>query len=149
VRRVLGGGVIADRETVRLNLDEVTTDLADFHAAVDEAAIVAAYTGEFLPEDRYDDWTGPTRDEARSRFVSAARDLATRYREQKRYRESAELSRRLIETDRYDEDAHRMLVETLVAAGEPGEAGHAHAAWSAAMAKLGIDVEPMGSGGRS
>ncbi len=149
VRRVLGGGVIADRETVRLNLDEVSTDLDRFHAAKDEPAIVAAYTGEFLPEDRYDDWTGPTRDEARSRFVSAARNLATRYSEQKHYQRSAELSRRLIEADKYDEAAHRMLVENLVAAGERGEARHAHAAWSTAMAELGIEVEPMGSGDRS
>ena len=73
VRRVLHGGVIADRQTVKLNLDEVSTDLEDFMTAVDETAIITAYTGEFLPEDVYDDWSSGTRDEVRSRFVDCRR----------------------------------------------------------------------------
>ena len=60
VRRALGGGIDADRQTVRLDLDEVSTDLEELYAANDDDAVVAAYTGEFLPEDRYDDWTNGT-----------------------------------------------------------------------------------------
>ena len=143
VRRVLGGGVVADRQSVRLDLDEVATDLDSFHAAPDEAAVVAAYTGEFLPEDRYEDWTAGTRDEVRSRFVVAARNLAGRAFERGEWQRCAELGRRLIEVDPYDENAYRLLVDALTAAGEPGEARQAHAAWSTAMAELGVEVDTL------
>ena len=70
---MLGRGVIADRQTIALDLDEVSTDLDDLHRATDDNAVVAAYTGEFLPEDAFEDWSAPARDEARARFVAAAR----------------------------------------------------------------------------
>jgi pimeloyl-ACP methyl ester carboxylesterase/DNA-binding SARP family transcriptional activator len=143
VRRVLGGGVIADRQSVRLDLDEVSTDLEALHDAADDAAIVAAYSGEFLPEDRYDDWTVGTRDEARSVFVAAARRLADGAARRGDHREAAAQARRLIQADRYDESAHRSLVGSLLAAGEPGEARRAHAAWTAAMGELDIPVPPL------
>lgn len=143
VRRVLGRGVVADRETVRLDLDEVSTDLEDFYKATDDAAIVAAYTGEFLPEDRYDDWSGPVRDEARTRFITASRRLA----EQERLRgdplAAAAAARGIVEADRYDDDAHRVVVEALLEAGEVGEARRAHEAWTTAMAELDIAVDPF------
>lgn len=143
VRRILGGGIVADRQTVRLDLDEVSTDLEDFYRATDDRAVVAAYPGEFLPEDRYEDWTRPARDEARTRFVAAVRRLADLERERGNYLRAVELGRRLVEADPYDEAAHRLIVDSLVAAGEPGEARRAHEAWAFAMAELGITIEDM------
>ncbi|MDJ0664983.1 MAG: alpha/beta fold hydrolase [Acidimicrobiia bacterium] len=145
VRRVLGGGVIASREAIQLDLAAVDSDLERFHAAEDDAAVVAAYGGEFLPEDVYEDWTGPVRDEARARFVSAARRLASHHLDHSRYQLAAEVARRLIVIDRYDEAAHRLLVEVLLAAGEQGEAQRAHATWRAAMAELDIEIAPFDS----
>lgn len=139
VRRILRGGVIADRATVRLDLDEVSTDLEDFYKATDDAAVVAAYTGEFLPEDRYEDWPGPARDEARSRFVAAAQ----RHAAAMQHRESelaAAIARRLIEEDRYDEASHRLLISALVQDGQSGEARRAHQSWAEAMAELDATV---------
>lgn len=143
VRRVLRGGVIADRETVRLDLDEVTTDLEAFHKATDDAAVVAAYTGEFLPEDHYEDWTAATRDEARARFVLAARRVAEQELAAGRHGRAAELGYRLIESDRYDEGAHRLVVTALVAAGERAEAERAHQTWVTALAELDVDAPPL------
>ncbi len=143
VRRLLGGGVAADRESVRLDLDNVTTDLEDFHRALDDAAVVAAYTGEFLPEDVYEDWSAPTRDEARTRFVAAARRLADRERDMANPLRAAELYRRIVAVDRFDDHAHRSLVAALAEAGEHGEARRAHAAWAEAMAELDVVVEPF------
>ena len=145
VRRVLGGGVVASRESVQLDLDEVDTDLERFYAAADDAAVVAAYDGDFLPEDVFEDWSGPVRDEARSRFVSAARRLATRHLEQGRAALAAEVAHRLILVDRYDDAAHSLLVDALRSAGESGEAKRAHAAWAAAMAELDIEIDPFES----
>ena len=140
LRRVLGGGVVADRQTVRLDLDEVDTDLERFYGATDDAAIVAAYAGPLLPGDIYEDWTTAPRDEARSRFVTAARTLATAALERRDHRVAATTARRLIEADEYDGDAHRLLVTTLLAAGETREAVRAHDVWRVHMNELGVTV---------
>ena len=113
------------------------------HKATDDAAIVAAYTGEFLPEDRYDDWTTATRDEARARFVLATRRLADQELRAGRHRRAAELGYRLLEADRYDEAAYRLVVTAMVAAGEPAEAERAHGTWVAALGELGVEVPPL------
>ena len=143
VRRILGGGVIADRQTVRLDLDEVSTDLEEFAAAVDDAAIVAAYGGELLPEDRYEDWVGPSRDEAQTRFVTAGKRRASLAIGHGDFADAARLTVRLIDADRYDEAAHQMRIHALASAGEIGAARHAHAAWAAAMSEIGVDVAPF------
>ncbi|MCB1247165.1 MAG: alpha/beta fold hydrolase [Acidimicrobiia bacterium] len=140
VRRVLGGGVNADREAVRLDLGEVRTDLEDLYEASDDAAIVAAYTGEFLPEDVFEDWTVGPRDDARTRFVTAARRLLHAAAGRGEHARAAGLARRLISLDRYDDDAHRALVLELDRLGEAGEARHAHTAWREAMAEIGLTV---------
>ncbi len=143
VRRVLDGGIIADRQTVALDLDHVSTDLEDFFGAADNEAIVAAYPGEFLPEDVYEDWSTGVRDEARARFVTAARRLGAAAAGTGDPDRAAELARRLIETDPYDEQAHRLLVEALVGGGAVREAARAHEAWVTALDELGITVEPF------
>lgn len=143
VRRVLGGGVIADRSTVALDLDEVTTDLEELYQASDDEAIVAAYTGELLPEDRYDDWASGPRDEARVRFRAAAGREAAVAIDSGRWEEAAGLARRLIEADRYDDDGHRLLVLALGRAGLERDAELAHARWVEAAAEMGTTPPPL------
>jgi pimeloyl-ACP methyl ester carboxylesterase/DNA-binding SARP family transcriptional activator len=149
VKRVLGGGVVADRQTVRLDTGEVATDLEEFYAAKDDDAIVAAYGGEFLPEDRYEDWTNAGRAEARTRFVTAARRVADRERSHGNHLQAAATRRLLLAADGYDEAAHHALVEELAAAGEANEARRAHAAWAAAMAEIDVEVAPFEQVARS
>ena len=119
----------------------MSTDLEEFFEASDDEAVVAAYAGEFLPEDVYDDWTAGTRDEARSRFLAAVRRLAERAAQDGDHGRAALLARRLIGVDRYDESAHRMLVVELQRSGEVGEARRAHQAWEAALGEIGVDVD--------
>lgn len=140
VRRVLGGGVIADRQSVRIDLDSVATDLEDFYLASDDAAIVAAYAGDFLPENRYDDWTTGVRDEARARYIAAARRAAEREAEAENHEQAVVMARKIVAIDPYDDHAHQLIVEQLTAAGEIGAARDAHQSWSTAMSELGIDV---------
>jgi DNA-binding SARP family transcriptional activator len=144
-RRALGGGIVADRDAVRLNLDEVSTDLERFYRADDEATIVSMYTGSFLPEDIYEDWTAGPRDDARTRFVTAARALAQRSLQTGDQLRAIELARRLIETDPYDDHAHRLLIRSLAASNERGEAARAHTTWAETMAKIDIEVPPLQS----
>jgi DNA-binding SARP family transcriptional activator len=116
VRRILGGGVIADRQTVALNLDEVSTDL-ELLFSDDDEAVVEAYAGVFLPDDLADEWTSAPREQARSAFVAAARRLVQQAQSTSGDDTVIDLARRMIVADRYDESAHRLLVETLRATG--------------------------------
>ncbi len=147
VRRVLHGGVIADRDSVRLDLREVDTDLEALFRAADDAAIVAAYPGPVLPEDVYESWTADVRAEAQTRFVIAARREAQRLLESGDLGAAVRLSLRLRDVDGFDEDAHRVLLTALRRVGAAGEAERAHEAFVAAMAELGLpapDLETFG-----
>lgn len=140
VRRVLRGGVMADRQIVCLDLDEVDTDLEDLLTATDDESIVDIYSGEFLAEDRYDDWTEGPRSEARATFAAAARRLASTMLTDGRERQAVDVARRLIAANRYDEDARALLVNALRSSGDVAEARQAHTAWTEAMAEIGVDV---------
>lgn len=143
VRRVLGGGVIADRRTVALNLQEVTTDLEALFNAADDEQVIAAYTGEFLPEEVDDGWAIGARHEARATFTAAARRRAATALEDDDHDTVASLARRLIEVDRYDEAAHRLLVLSLLAAGETSTARSAHQVWVRYLAEIDVTVPPF------
>ena len=136
VRRILGGGVIADRSSIRLDLDHVNVDIERWFALTDDAAIVAGYVGELLPDDRYDDWSNGLRDESRARFGAAACRLA----ERSRPNEAIELWRRTLAHDSHDEGVHRSLVATLRAEGRLGEARAAYQTYVAAMDDVGVDA---------
>ena len=136
MRRILRGGVIADRSSVRLDLDHVDVDLERWFALTDDAAIVAGFHGELLPEDRYEDWSVPLREEVRARFAVAARRLA----EVSDATDAIEVWRRLLAQDPYDEAAHRSVVSTLRAEGRLSEARVAYQTYVAAMDDLGVDA---------
>lgn len=142
VRRVLGGGVIADRQTVSLNLKEVSTDLEDLLCSTDDQQIVATYTGEFLPEETDEEWAAGARDEARAMFTAAARRLAATASNDGDHDEAAALARQLIEVDRYDEAAHQLLVDALLASGDAAAARRAHQRWTTCLDEIDITVPP-------
>lgn len=143
VRRVLRGGVIADRESVRLDLQEIHTDLEDLFQADDDEDVVAIHAGPFLPDDVYEDWAGGTRDEARSRFLLAARRLADRALATEDTARAVSLAHRMLGLDRYDEHGHRLLVTALLRAGDTRGTAHAHRSWTDAMAELDLPVPDL------
>lgn len=142
VRRVLDGGVSSDRQTVSLNLSEVSTDLTDFFDAEVDDEIVDLYTGEFLPGDVYDDWTTPIRNGVRSRFTLAARRVAEANIVANPAR-AVDVAHKLVAADTYDGEARRTLVRALVAAGERREAERAHADWERVFTEMGFDTPPF------
>lgn len=143
VRRVLGGGIVSDRQSVRLDFDELSTDLADFHASADDEATVAAYDGVFLPDDLYDDWTSPVRLESQTRFVEAALRLAREAAAGTEHDRAAELAARIVAADPFHEGAHDLLVRSLIASGQIGAARDAHDAWTQTMAELDVPTPPF------
>ena len=141
VRRILGGGIVADRASVRLDLHEVRLDLDDLRRAVaadDRAQVMELYAGEFLPEDLYEDWSAPARDRARRAFVRAAHDLATAAAANGDYEHASDCAGRILMADPFDEGGHRQLIAALAAEGRLGEARHAYEAYVDRMRELAV-----------
>lgn len=143
VRRVLLGGVVADRAHVRLDLNEVSLDLVDFDRAEDSGAVVAACTGAFLPADDALTWSAATRAEVAARFAGAAARAGAAALAAGRPGHAAELARRLLEAESLDLRGHELLVTALLDTDQHEEAATAHAAWAAAGEELGVRVAPL------
>jgi pimeloyl-ACP methyl ester carboxylesterase/DNA-binding SARP family transcriptional activator len=146
IRRVLGGGVIADRDAVRLDLDAVALDLVglrDAIAAGDDLEVVARAAGPVLPEDAYEDWAIAARARFGVAVASARRRLAADAADQQRWDDAAEHANALLELDEFDERAHEVLVRSLVAGGRHGEAKLAVERYRACMAELGVQPREL------
>jgi len=101
------------------------------------------YAGDFLEEDRYEDWAVPLREEARAAYLAVTRtlariaagagddDLAVRYH------------LRLLERDPYDEEAHIGLVLALARAGRHGEARRRYRLYTERMTEIGVEAAPF------
>ncbi len=117
--------MVADRQTVALDLASVAVDVESFMRADVDARIVELYDGEFLVEERYEDWATPLREEAQNplhRRRPSAASIVVRWR---RNRAAATLARRLIESDPYDVTAREGLAKALEGMGDPAAAARA------------------------
>lgn len=134
---------------LRLSLDAVELDVESFLTTAqtglrlwssgsgDEALPLlelaeAAYTGDFLEEDRYEDWAEPLRNEARAVYIEVLRALADATKASKYFL-------RIIDRDPYDESAHLGLVTALEAAGSRGEARRAYRTYLSRMQQIGAE----------
>jgi ATP/maltotriose-dependent transcriptional regulator MalT/DNA-binding SARP family transcriptional activator len=150
---------VAGKDALRLELSEVEVDvehfLGDATRALDRQtkgrlaeaqpfleAAKAAYAGEFLEEDQYEDWAIPLREEVRAIYQSVLRALAESATAVADYDAAARYHLRLLERDPHDEDAHLALVSTLVRAGHHGEARRRYHAYVNRMDELGIEPAP-------
>jgi pimeloyl-ACP methyl ester carboxylesterase/DNA-binding SARP family transcriptional activator len=144
VRRVLGGGVVADRDAVRLDPDTVSIDLAQFRAALAAGRLgqaVAMYRGPFLPEDLYEPWADGPRDRSQAGYVAALGSLANHAAQRDDHDTVIELAQRLLEADPYNTDGHRRLIEALDGSGQHGAAQRARDRYRQHMSELGV-AEP-------
>lgn len=149
IRRVLRGGLVADRDTVRLDLDAVELDLVGLGEAIatgDDAAVVARYRGPVLPEDAYDDWASEARQRFAAAVSSARRRLANEAVEHERWAEVVDHARAMLELDGFDERAHELLVRALLADGRRGDARIAVDRYEACMAELGVQPRALLTG---
>jgi DNA-binding SARP family transcriptional activator/pimeloyl-ACP methyl ester carboxylesterase len=141
IRRVLGGGLVADRDSVQLDLEAVTVDLVALNDAIargDDTEVLARYEGQILPEEAYEDWAIAARTRYSSAVVSARRRLAGDAVDHGRWNDVIDHARAMLELDEFDERAHELLVQALVADGRQGEARLAVARYETCMAELGI-----------
>jgi len=150
----------ADRNTVALSLDHITTDieifLSDAQAALDShrgaptpasytllMRAEAAYVGEFMEEDPYAEWAVSLREEARQTYLSCTRAIAQTATEQGDHEEAARYHLRTLERDPFDEAAHLGLVRSMSAMGRHGEALRLYRRYGERMAELGIEAAPF------
>jgi len=139
VRRVLAGGVIADRSSIRLDIDHVDVDLVRFHRTDDDAGIVEAYSGDVLPDDRYEDWTEGARAEALVRFLAAADRCLSAAGDD--HDGIARVAVAILAADPYHDGAHRALIRSHDAAGRVTRAAEARGTYAERLAELGIDAD--------
>ncbi|MFF0155052.1 BTAD domain-containing putative transcriptional regulator [Micromonospora sp. NPDC005203] len=153
--------VRADLTGVRIDLTRVVVDAENVLADVPRAErlardgdpararamlaeVDAAYRGDAFADEPYEDWADGLREEARSVWLRALRELARRYRRDGDADRAVTTLVRLLDADSYDEWAHQALVATLVGAGRHGEARRAFDRWVGAM--RAIDAPPPDPG---
>ena len=106
-------------------------------------AAEAAYAGDFLEEDRYEDWAVSLREEARAAYLAVTRTLAELAAAAGEQDAAVRYQLRLLERDPYDEEAHIGLVVALAGAGRHGEARRRYRLYSGRMAEIGVESAPF------
>lgn len=83
---------------------ELVLAASEYHAAE------ALYQGEFLEEDRYDEWLLPLRQKLRSEYLEALTYLSRYYFNLEDYGASITLCSKILTVDRVREEAHRLYM---------------------------------------
>ena len=155
--------VIADKDAIRLDLANLPVDVEAFLAAAGEglarygagdavgaeiqlAAAERAYEGDFLEEDRYEDWSTALREEARTAYTSVLRSLAAMAEASKRPDDAVRRYLRILEMDPWDESAHLALVATMERTGRHGEARRRYLSYASQMDEIGAPAGPFPTG---
>jgi DNA-binding SARP family transcriptional activator len=155
-----GHFVVADQNDARIDLDHLSVDVEAFFAQVaagleaqragDEAAVIdhltraeSLYSGDFLEEDPYEDWSVGVREEARDSYTKVARALAERAIGRGDDEAAVRYLLRILERDAFDEQAYMELIGTLSTAGRHGEARRWYGVYSRQMEEIGIESAPF------
>ena len=114
-----------------------SADPAAYRSALD------LYTGDLLPEDRYEAWAEERREQLRRTFVELLLELAGLY-ERSGDREAAiQASRRVLEADPHREEAHVSLMRLNAFSGRSAEALTQYGALEGTLLRVG--AEPSAS----
>ncbi|WP_394618981.1 BTAD domain-containing putative transcriptional regulator [Lentzea sp. JNUCC 0626] len=143
--------LVADRDTVSLDLSFVDLDVAGFLDAASTALVAdrrgdpaaaslltdadELYLGEFLAEEPYEQWAVQVREEVGARYTAVLRALVRLVRDPDL---QVGYLIRMLELDRYDESAHVRLVRALRAAGRHGEARRRYQVYLEQMRDIGV-----------
>jgi predicted ATPase/DNA-binding SARP family transcriptional activator len=123
--------LIADRWEVGVNPDAVTTDVAEFEAAVAASArarsdlersslleeAVEAYSGELLP-GYVEEWVLQERERLAEQFLQTIGQLIRSWEQQGDLSRALRYARRGVAVDALREDSHAELIRVLIAAGQ-------------------------------
>jgi LuxR family maltose regulon positive regulatory protein len=149
--------IIVEGDLVYLNPSRVWTDIGQFLAHLDKAERLKAndrarsiedyekafklYSGDFLPDDLYDDWAVTVRDRLRSRFIKALLEMAKTAELADDRTKAAEAYDRLFAADECNEEACRWLMAHHLAAGKRHDAVRTYERCQLALQR-GLEAEP-------
>ncbi len=133
IRRACSSILIADADTLRLNVERCTIDVREFERLVDNDDLdavkrgLAIYQHDLLEgmtirEPAFEDWLRNARLRLRDRACEAFERLTAALADQGRLDESIELLRRQLTIDPAREQAHLRLMELLASAGRRADA---------------------------
>jgi DNA-binding SARP family transcriptional activator len=115
----------------------------EWTAALDAyLAAHALYRGDYLAQDRYEDWAIPTRERLREIFLEIKGNLADCHLTLGRYHEALDQARQVLDDDPCRESAWRLVMETCYRQGEQDRALRAFERCRAILAKE-LGVEPL------
>ncbi|HEY7565876.1 MAG TPA: BTAD domain-containing putative transcriptional regulator [Acidimicrobiia bacterium] len=151
--------ISADRDSVGLHADRLEIDLEAFHyaaatglAAVREVEIdraralletaEAAYLGDLLEEEPYEDWASDAREDARATYIRVARWLADDAIDRGDLDGSIRYLLRILQRDPYDEAAHLKLIKSMIDARRHGEARRLYRQYGSRMEELSVEAAP-------
>jgi DNA-binding SARP family transcriptional activator len=109
-------------------------------------AAEAAYSGAFLPEDPYPQWSAGLRDEARGTYLRTLRTLADLSAAAGDTDAAVQYLLRLLGHDSHDEPAHLRLIAVLRAGGRHGEARRRYDRYIELMTDIDVVPAPFPSG---
>jgi DNA-binding SARP family transcriptional activator len=149
-RQALAGAEISTDGRL-LALPTAATDVAEFEAAADLARrrrdpdaawqAVDLYTGDLLPEDRYEDWLAEPREALRATYQALLLLLARLEGERGQAADAIAALERLVAHDPLHERAHRDLMRLYLAAGQRVRALRQYERLREAM-RRDLDLEP-------
>lgn len=146
------GALSLDPVQIRVDVEEFLTQAT---AALDAdrakepdgtarlTAAVAAYTGDFLQGDPYQEWASALGEEVRAIFITLLRALVARLDQASDTDAVVYYTLRLLEQDPYDENAHITLIKVQVAAGHLGEAHRHHQTYVRRMTEINVRARPL------
>jgi predicted ATPase/DNA-binding SARP family transcriptional activator/DNA-binding CsgD family transcriptional regulator len=85
-------------------------------------AAIHLYAGEFLPEDRYEEWAEACRQALQRMFLTLLFELAGLYEERREYSAGIEALQRTVSEESANEEAHAGLMRLYALSGKQGEA---------------------------
>lgn len=80
------------------------------------------YTGLFLPEDIYSDWSFVLREQCALAYLTMANDLTNHYLATMHYEDAIQSAHAVLKENRCDETAHQHLIQIYIAQGRRSEA---------------------------
>jgi DNA-binding SARP family transcriptional activator len=101
------------------------------------------YSGPFLNEDVYAEWSYFRREELLKTYIIMCDTLAENYLQSQNYEAAAKWATAILQVDRCDEEAHRQLIKSYMAQGRRSEAMRQYQRCQRVLSKeLGVQPAP-------
>ncbi len=123
---------LQDEQLALCPTGDLQVDVDAFEGAVETArhsrepatyrAAIELYTGDLLPEDRYEEWAGGRRENLRQTYFALLVELAGLYEEGGHHKLAKEVLRKAVAEEPTFEEAHAALMRLYALSGQPGEA---------------------------